>query len=54
MSKDPQKAAEAVEYLKTLLKNVPAEVIGHLAAPDLCCGNSSGGTVALVKVEHHK
>jgi hypothetical protein len=54
MASDREQAAEAVKYLKHLLKDVPVEVLGHLEAPGLCCGNSAGGTVALVKVEQHK
>ena len=54
MATNQEKANEAVQYLKKLLKDVPVDVLGHLEAADLCCGNSSSGTVALVRVEKHK
>jgi len=48
MSNDPHKNEELVKHLKNLVKNIPVEVLGHIEAPALCCGN---GTVALVKVD---
>ena len=51
MSDKPGKNQELVNHLKTLVKDMPVEVLGHIEAHALCCGN---GTVALVKVELEK
>jgi len=55
MSKEHQSPAqrtqinnEVLDHLRSLVKNLPIEVLGHIEAPALCC---SGGTVALVKVD---
>jgi hypothetical protein len=37
-----------VAELKKMVKDLPIEVLGHIEAPALCCGN---GTVAVVKVD---
>jgi hypothetical protein len=39
---------EAIKHLKTLVKDLPVEVLGHVEAAALCCGS---GTVALVKID---
>jgi len=39
---------DAISHLKTLVKGLPVEVLGHIEVPALCCGS---GTVALVKVD---
>jgi hypothetical protein len=48
MSSSSHKNEELVSHLKSLVKNLPVEVLGHIEAPALCCGS---GTVALVRVE---
>lgn len=48
MSDNPAKNEELVKHLKSLVKDLPVEVLGHIEAPALCCGS---GTVALVKVD---
>ena len=43
------KVNEAViKHLRSLVKDLPIEVLGHIEAPALCCPS---GTVALVKVD---
>lgn len=37
-----------IQHLKTLVKGLPVEVLGHIEAAGLCCRS---GTVALVKVD---
>jgi hypothetical protein len=37
-----------VRKLRRMLKDVPVEVLGHIDAQAVCCGN---GTVALVRIE---
>jgi hypothetical protein len=37
-----------VQHLRTLVKDLPIEVLGHIEAPALCCGS---GTVAIVKID---
>ncbi len=39
---------EIVEHLRGLVKNLPVEVLGHIEARGVCCGN---GTVAIVKID---
>ena len=57
MAKSPKKAPpkkspavdrRLVKELEKYLANAPAVVLGHVAAPAMCCGN---GTVALVKID---
>jgi hypothetical protein len=43
-----QISQDAITHLKTLVKNLPVEVLGHVESAALCCGS---GTVALVKVD---
>ena len=42
------KNARLVKELKTLVKDLPINVLGHLEAPALCC---RAGTVAIVKID---
>ena len=42
------KNARLVKELKTLVKGLPINVLGHLEAPALCC---RAGTVAIVKID---
>lgn len=42
------KNARLVKELKTLVKDLPIDVLGHLEAPALCC---RAGTVAIVKID---
>jgi hypothetical protein len=51
MSDTPGKNQELVNHLKKLVKDIPVEVLGHIEAHALCCGD---GTVALVKIEAKK
>lgn len=42
------KNARLVKELKTLVKGLPINVLGHIDAPALCC---RAGTVAIVKID---
>jgi hypothetical protein len=42
------KNARLVKELKTLVKDLPINVLGHVEAPALCC---RAGTVAVVKID---
>jgi hypothetical protein len=42
------KNARLVKELKTLVKGLPVNVLGHVEAPALCC---RAGTVAIVKID---
>ena len=42
------KNARLVKELKSLVRGLPINVLGHLEAPALCC---RAGTVAIVKID---